>query len=62
MLLAELAQFTSDDPNFEQLTAGLPYLDAVVCESLCLHPITSSSTREANLSFTCMTAADSPLW
>jgi hypothetical protein len=47
-LRAELAQLGGLDPTFEQLTNGLPYLDAVVCESLRMHPITSSSTRQVN--------------
>ena len=34
----ELAQFGAVDPTWEQLTNGLPYLDAIVHETLRTHP------------------------
>ncbi|EGO04230.1 hypothetical protein SERLA73DRAFT_26379, partial [Serpula lacrymans var. lacrymans S7.3] len=44
-LREELQQFSTDDPNWEQLNNGLPYLDGVVHETLRLHPPISQSTR-----------------
>ncbi|KAJ7706346.1 cytochrome P450 [Mycena rosella] len=46
-LRAELSSFTTIDPSYEELTNGLPYLDAIVRETLRLHPVLSESTRVA---------------
>ncbi|KAJ7438339.1 cytochrome P450 [Mycena latifolia] len=46
-LRAELASFTTADPSYDELTNGLPYLDAIVRETLRLHPVLSDSTRVA---------------
>lgn len=43
----ELAQFVGTDPSFDQLSIGLPYLDAVVQEVLRLHPPVTQTTRIA---------------
>ncbi|KAG5650385.1 hypothetical protein H0H81_012428 [Sphagnurus paluster] len=45
-LREELSQL-KDDPTYEQLTNGLPYLDAVASESLRLHPPVPETKREA---------------
>ncbi|EIW82626.1 cytochrome P450 [Coniophora puteana RWD-64-598 SS2] len=48
-LREELSQFTIRDPTYEQLTNGLPYLDAVILETLRLHgpvPETARMTTE----------------
>lgn len=45
-LRAELAALPGD-PSYEQFTAGLPYLDAVVNEILRLHPPIEMTTRMA---------------
>ena len=37
-LREELRVFATSDPTWDQLTSGLPYLDAVVHETLRLHP------------------------
>ncbi|KAF8867432.1 hypothetical protein CPB85DRAFT_1246863, partial [Mucidula mucida] len=37
-LWEELSQFSLPDPTYEQLTSALPYLDAVVHETLHTHP------------------------
>ncbi|KAF8712457.1 hypothetical protein AX14_013080 [Amanita brunnescens Koide BX004] len=37
-LREELREFATSDPTWDQLTSGLPYLDAVVHETLRLHP------------------------
>ncbi|KAG5651864.1 hypothetical protein H0H81_007144 [Sphagnurus paluster] len=47
-LREELSQFTDTDPTYEQLTNSLPYLDAVVSESLRLHPPVSETHRQAH--------------
>ncbi|GLB45497.1 putative cytochrome p450 [Lyophyllum shimeji] len=43
----ELAVFSGRDPSYEELANGLPYLDAVVCETLRLHPAAPETTRMA---------------
>ncbi|KAG5651862.1 hypothetical protein H0H81_007142 [Sphagnurus paluster] len=47
-LREELSQFTDTDPTYEQLTNSLPYLDALVSESLRLHPPMSKTKRQAH--------------
>ncbi|KAF8521877.1 cytochrome P450 [Hysterangium stoloniferum] len=42
----ELSQLTTD-PSFDQLTSGLPFLDAVTKETLRLHPPVAVTLREA---------------
>lgn len=44
-LRQELAQFSGNDPTYEQLWAGLPYLDAVVHEILRIHAPVVETTR-----------------
>ncbi|KAG5724451.1 Cytochrome P450 86B1 [Termitomyces sp. T112] len=46
-LREELKQFSEQDPSFEELTNGLPYLDAVVRETLRLHPALPEANRVA---------------
>ncbi|KAF8812724.1 cytochrome P450 [Phlegmacium glaucopus] len=46
-LRQELLQFVGTDPTLDQLSTGLPYLDAVVQEVLRLHPPVSETTRIA---------------
>ena len=46
-LREELFQFTVRDPTYEQLTNGLPYLDAVVLEILRLHGPVPETARMA---------------
>ncbi len=41
----ELMQFGTTDPTWEQLNSSLPYLDAVVHETLRMHPPVSEATR-----------------
>jgi cytochrome P450 len=48
-LRGELAQFSTEDPTWEQLNNDLPYLDAVVCEILRLHPPVAATIREVGL-------------
>ncbi|PFH47821.1 hypothetical protein AMATHDRAFT_66733 [Amanita thiersii Skay4041] len=43
----ELRQFSSLDPTWDQLTSSLPYLDAVLHETLRVHPPVSEITRVA---------------
>ncbi|KAK7036077.1 cytochrome P450 [Favolaschia claudopus] len=45
-LRAELSVFSSSDPSYDELNA-LPYLEAVVSESLRLHPIIDDASRMA---------------
>jgi cytochrome P450 len=41
-----LSAFSSTDPTYEELTSpALPYLEAVVRESLRLHPIIDDASR-----------------
>lgn len=37
-LRAELSEFTNKDPTYDQISNGLPYLDAVARETIRLHP------------------------
>lgn len=46
-LRAELAQYPSSDPTWDQLMNSLPYLDGVVHEVLRLHPALEQTTRVA---------------
>ncbi|KAJ7464550.1 cytochrome P450 [Mycena latifolia] len=46
-LREELVQFGGTDPTWDQLVSGLPYLDAVVLETLRLHPPVDNTVREA---------------
>ncbi|KAF8075773.1 cytochrome P450 [Lyophyllum atratum] len=46
-LREELSQLQGQDATYEQLTTGLPYLDAVACETLRVHPALSETTRKA---------------
>ncbi|KAJ7499846.1 cytochrome P450 [Mycena latifolia] len=46
-LREELIQFGATDPTWDQLVSALPYLDAVVLETLRLHPPLDVTTREA---------------
>ncbi|KAK0455641.1 cytochrome P450 [Desarmillaria tabescens] len=46
-LRAELVQFGNTDPTWEQLNSSLPYLDAVVQETLRMHPPVFESMRVA---------------
>lgn len=44
-LRVELATFCDTDPTYEQLTDGLPYLDAVIREVIRLHTPLQDTTR-----------------
>ena len=44
-LRAELSTFVDKDPTYEQLSNGLPYLDAVFREVLRVHPPVGQTTR-----------------
>ncbi len=44
-LRTELVQFGNTDPTWEQLNSSLPYLDAVVHETLRMHPPVFESVR-----------------
>ncbi|EIW74082.1 cytochrome P450 [Coniophora puteana RWD-64-598 SS2] len=46
-LREELSQFVGKDPTYEQLNNGLPYLDAVVLETLRIHAPVPETTRLA---------------
>nr|QEP49721.1 11-oxo-beta-amyrin 30-oxidase [Inonotus obliquus] len=46
-LRAELAEFTSKDPTYDQLTNELPYLDSVTREIIRLHPPVGQTGRVA---------------
>ncbi|KAK0227131.1 cytochrome P450 [Armillaria nabsnona] len=46
-LRTELVQFGNTDPTWEQLNSSLPYLDAVVHETLRMHPPVLESVRVA---------------
>ena len=35
-----------EDPTYDQLMSGLPYLDAFICEILRMHPGVPELTRE----------------
>ncbi|GLB33173.1 putative cytochrome p450 [Lyophyllum shimeji] len=48
-LREELAQIPDRDPTWDELTNSLPYLDAVVCETLRLHPPGSETVRQAEV-------------
>ena len=43
-----LEQFSNNDPSYEQLNSGLPHLDAVVHETLRLHPPLADTAREVS--------------
>ncbi|KAF8632084.1 hypothetical protein AX15_002060 [Amanita polypyramis BW_CC] len=47
-LRKELREFSGSDPTWDQLTSGLPFLDAVVHETLRLHPPLEETVRVAN--------------
>lgn len=44
-----LSNFSSGDPTYDQLSTGLPYLDAVVHETLRLNPPLPETTRVVRL-------------
>ncbi|KAK0492733.1 cytochrome P450 [Armillaria luteobubalina] len=46
-LRTELVEFGNTDPTWEQLNSSLPYLDAVVHETLRMHPPVFETTRVA---------------
>ncbi|KAJ6454287.1 cytochrome P450 [Mycena vitilis] len=46
-LRKDLAQFSGNDPTWDQLVSELPYLDAVVMEILRLHPPVTETLRVA---------------
>ncbi|KAF5371478.1 hypothetical protein D9615_009620 [Tricholomella constricta] len=46
-LREELFEFTRNDPTWEQLASGVPYLDSVVHEVLRLHPPVTDTSRVA---------------
>jgi len=46
-LREELSQFQTNDPTWENLSSGLPYLNGVVLESLRLHPPIPTLNRSA---------------
>ncbi|KAG6839924.1 hypothetical protein C0991_010334 [Blastosporella zonata] len=46
-LRAEVYQVLEGEPSWDHLTNSLPFLDAVICESLRLHPISREIVREA---------------
>ncbi|KAF7309908.1 Cytochrome P450 [Mycena indigotica] len=48
-LREELMKFGSSDPTWDQLVSGLSYLDAVVLETLRLHPPLAETTRVADV-------------
>lgn len=49
-LRAELrAHFPSSDPTWDQLTQELPMLDAVVHETLRLHPAATDTNRQVTI-------------
>lgn len=45
-LRAEIANHSAQDPTYDELTNSLPYLDAVTCETLRLHPPGGQVFRE----------------
>ncbi|PFH47813.1 hypothetical protein AMATHDRAFT_50010 [Amanita thiersii Skay4041] len=46
-LREELSSFNTSDPTWDELTSGIPYLDAVVHETLRIHPPVEEITRMA---------------
>jgi cytochrome P450 len=53
-LRQELSEFSGSDPTWEQLSVGLPYLDAVVHEVLRLHPPLIETIRVVCCSILCL--------
>lgn len=51
MLREELRQYSHTDPTWEQLSSELPYLDAVVHETLRMHPPVEEISRVVRLIF-----------
>jgi hypothetical protein len=50
-LRIEIASLGGTDPTWEQITSGLPYLDAVVHEVLRLHPPVTETTRVVSIHY-----------
>jgi len=44
-----LSQFPNSDPTWDELTYGLPFLDAVVHEILRIHPSVHETSRQVSL-------------
>jgi hypothetical protein len=48
-LRSELREFSSQDPSYDQLMSGFPYLHAVMCEALRLHPAGDATIRRVSI-------------